>query len=218
MATQQEFIDAVKAGEVEAVRRMLAHNPSLLASRDASGVSALLTALYNRQLAISKLLLSKRPTMNIFEAAAYGRTTRAEDLLRQDPSLAQAWSVDGFTALHLACFFGHADTAALLLRHGADPSVHARNQMQVAPLHSAAAARSLETVRLLLDHGAEVNARQQGGWTALHAAAQHGDVEMAKLLIERGAEVTAANDEGVTAADLAREGGHTVVTEMIAAQ
>ena len=59
--------------------------------------------------------------------------------------------------------------------------------MGVAPLHSAAAARNREAVRLLLEAGADANAIQQGGYTALDAAEHHEDAEMAALLREHGA-------------------------------
>ena len=67
-----------------------------------------------------------------------------------------------------------------------------RNPMQNTPLHAAAAGRSKDAVRALLEHGADVNARQEGGWTALHAASQNGDVEMVRLLIAGGADVQIA--------------------------
>ncbi len=70
--------------------------------------------------------------------------------------------------------------------------------MQNTPLHAAAAGRHLEVIAILLAHGANVNARQQGGWTALHAAAQNGDVEIAKLLIAHGADAEARADNNQT--------------------
>lgn len=45
----------------------------------------------------------------------------------------------------------------------------------------------VETVRVLLDHGADVNATDVSGWTALHAAAYKGSIEVMQLLLERGA-------------------------------
>jgi ankyrin repeat protein len=61
---------------------------------------------------------------------------------------------------------------------------------------------------LLLDHGAEVDARQQAGYTALQAAAIHGDEELSDLLLSRGADPALRSDDGKSAADLAREKGH----------
>jgi ankyrin repeat protein len=48
----------------------------------------------------------------------------------------------------------------------------------------------------LLAHGADVNARQGGGFTALHAAAASSDAELARLLLAAGADATARADDG----------------------
>src|SRR5579883_2925795 len=57
--------------------------------------------------------------------------------------------------------------------------------------------------RLLLEHHADVNARQGDGATALHWAAYHDDLAMADALIRAGARVDAANDLGATPLHLA---------------
>lgn len=44
-----------------------------------------------------------------------------------------------------------------------------------------------ETARLLVEHGADVNAKTEDGWTALTAAAQTGHAQTARLLVEHGA-------------------------------
>jgi uncharacterized protein len=64
--------------------------------------------------------------------------------------------------------------------------------MRVQPLHSAAAAGMNETARLLLDAGADPNARQEGGFRPIDAAAQNGNDELYALLVERGAEPPAS--------------------------
>ena len=64
---------------------------------------------------------------------------------------------------------------------------------------------------LLLDHGAEVNATQAGGYTPLHQAAAAGLTEMAQLLLKAGANPAARCDQGKTPADYARERGHEAV-------
>jgi ankyrin repeat protein len=117
--------------------------------------------------------------------------------------------------LHFAAFFNRPGIARELIQHGADVEAIAKNAMKVTPLHSAAATRSREIVRLLLEASAAPDVRQQGGWTALHAAAQNGDAEMVRDLIEHHADPKATNDEGKTAADLAIEKGHGEIATML---
>jgi ankyrin repeat protein len=55
-------------------------------------------------------------------------------------------------------------------------------------LHYAAVDNDVETVRALLDAGADASARDKSGHTPLHGAAQQGALEVARLLLERGAD------------------------------
>ena len=71
----------------------------------------------------------------------------------------------------------------------------ARNDMKVQPLHSAVAAGAREVVAALLLAGADVNARQEGGYTPLMGATQREDEEMARLLMDHGAEESAEAPE-----------------------
>ncbi len=165
-------------------------------SRDEQGLSPAMHALYRGETAEAKSLLPDKP--NVFEAAAFGREERLGELLEGDPGLARAFSGDGFTALHLAAFFGHAQAVRQILDAGADPNAVGTSEQigPVQPLHSAAATGRLECARLLLEHGAEANARQGGGFTALHAAAASSDAELARLLLAAGADATAKTDDG----------------------
>ena len=84
----------------------------------------------------------------------------------------------------------------------------ARNAtIDVTPLHSAAAGGHSAIVKLLLEHGADPNASQDGGFTPLHSAAGNGDGESVEALLEAGADPSLANDDGKTPAHLA--GDHT---------
>lgn len=145
--------------------------------------------------------LAENAELTIFEAAALGRARRVHELLLLEGGFVDLWSPDGFTALHLAAFFGHADVAEELLRRGADVAAVARNALAVQAIHSAAAGNHTDVARILLDHGADPNARQEGGFTPIHAAAQNGNDELYHLLVERGANPDAATDEGRTAGD-----------------
>jgi ankyrin repeat protein len=158
------------------------------------------------------------PSLAIFAAAMQGDTARLEELLAANRSLVSAVSPDGWTPLHLAAFFGGGDAARLLLNKGASPGARSTNAMANLPLHAAAAGRHTAIVKLLIEFGAPVNARQQGGWTALHAAAQNGDLELAEILVAAGAEIGARADNNQCAMDLALTKGQQRMVEFLEAR
>jgi len=154
-------------------------------------MSELLRAVYQGNQARVDELLAASPDLDVFEASAVGRTDRLRELLDGDPSLANAWADDGFQPLGLACFFGHVDATRLLIERGAEVNSASRNDLEVMPLHSAAATGNpevrYELAKLLLEHGADANARQQDDFTPLIAADHHGDERLRTLLVEHGA-------------------------------
>jgi uncharacterized protein len=201
------MIDAIRSGDERRVRELLNDDPATAVERDESGVSAVLLAYYHGHEAIADALIATGHELDVFDAAASGRTERLAALVSADPTAVGAWSVDGFTPLHLASFFGRDVAVELLLERGADVNAVSRNPMRVMPLHSAIAGRHATIARRLVEAGAEVNARQQDGFTPLHEAAQNKDAELVEFLLARGANPDAKLDDGRTAADLA---GHAI--------
>jgi ankyrin repeat protein len=156
-------------------------------------MTQLLEALYRGDREMVDELLAAEPTLNVFEAAAFGRSERLRELLDEDPSRANAFGDDGFHPLGLACFFGHPEAARLLLERDADVNALSTNEhVQTAAIHAAAAAAGDETtryelVKLALEHGADPNLPQGGGLRAIDAARQNGDARVEQLLVEHGA-------------------------------
>ena len=216
MPTAQELIAAVKAGEVERVRQLVDDEPALASSRDDDGVSALMLARYRSDRAVSDALLAVDPDLDVFEAAAFGYLDRLRERLDHDPSCVSARAADGFSALHFAAFFAKPEAARILLEAGAPVDLVAGNDTRVQPLHSAAAAHQIEICRMLLAAGADVNAKQAGGFVPLHAAAQNGDPEMVELFLSAGADPDAMTDDGRTATDLAAAANHPDVARRLA--
>jgi ankyrin repeat protein len=205
-AAGRDLLEAIEAGDDERAVRLVREQPELAGARGADGLSAVLAALYRGKGDLVRALLDAGPELDVFEAAAVGDVARLRTLVDEDPSLATAWSADGFTALHFASFFGHPEAAALVIERGADLEARSTNEQfafDARPLHSAAAGRNRDVCEVLLDAGADVNAVQHGGYTALIDAAQAGDEGLADLLLGRGADASARLDDGRGASDLA---------------
>ena len=209
-----DLISAVKSGDLDRVNSALAAEPTMAKASDDSGVSLLMLAIYYDQPAVAEALVGHRKDdLDVFEASALGYADMVKRLVGADRSIVRSFSADGFTPLHLAAYFGKADTVWALLNLGADPNLFSRNPLMVAPLHSALSSGNVEIARTLLDMGADPNAASQEGWVALHYAADIGDAELARLLITKGANPDMHNNMGTTPSDLAVEVGHEHVAE-----
>jgi ankyrin repeat protein len=176
-------------------------------AKNDQSVSFMLNALYRGRTDVVQAYVKRRKTFNLFEASALGRTGDIEALLKKDPASVTSYSGDGFIALGLAGFFARPEAIRVLLAHGADVNQYAKVP-HVQGLHSAAAGKCIECVRVLLDAGADPNAPQDDGFRALHEAAANDNRAMAELLIARGAIPDMKDDKGRSPADFARERKH----------
>ena len=95
----------------------------------------------------------------------------------------------GCMDIQTAARAGNVGEVTRQLDWGVNPN--ARNYFyQTAPLHDAAAFGRTRIVELLLDKGADVNVRNEGGETPLHYAARHGHTKVVEILLEHGANVS----------------------------
>ncbi|KAI1236495.1 2-5A-dependent ribonuclease [Lamprotornis superbus] len=72
-----------------------------------------------------------------------------------------------------------------------------------------------EAVLELLEQGADVNSKVEGGWTPLHTAVQNSEVELVQLLLDRGAALHARKDNGGTAFTEAGIAGNVEILELL---
>jgi ankyrin repeat protein len=125
--------------------------------------------------------------------AAYKNDLEMADLLIAAGADAKARSREGATALYLAGINGSPAMIEKLLKAGADPNE--LGPQGEYPLMLAARNGNLEAIRILLDHQANVNAKERlRGTTALMWAAERGNAAAMKLLIDHGATVSIASN------------------------
>lgn len=116
----------------------------------------------------------------------------------------------GESALMLAAIAGDLMACQQLLERGAQVS-----QPGWAPIHYAASGPETRVVRLLLDHGAEIDAAASNGTTALMLAAQTGPETTVELLLARGADTRRRNLRGLQAIDFAEQAGRDWLVERL---
>jgi ankyrin repeat protein len=103
-----------------------------------------------------------------------------------------------FGATPLMWCAGDLAKVRYLLSRGAN--VNARSKLGRSPLMIAAAYDgSIETVRLMIEKGADVKAQEESGMTVLESAAASNNLEVARLLLEKGADVNVVDKGGITA-------------------
>ncbi len=102
--------------------------------------------------------------------------------------------------------------AQKLIAKGAD--VNQQNSYGYSALFLAAASGDTKIVKLLLDAGANVNARGPTG-SALARAAQQGNPEIVRLLLQAGAELEAKDSSGWTALFSAAMTGNSEIVEIL---
>ena len=213
-----EFFAAVKKGDRETVERLADADRVLLVAKDENGVSAVLLAHYYGQAEVAAALVKRKPVLDIFEAATVGDAARVRTLVTKDRAAANAWSSDGFFPLGLAAFFKRPDVVKVLLENGADVRMASR-PAGFTPLHSAVADDAgdvtKELVKMLLDAGADPNAKSASGGTPLHTAAFTGNLAVLEMLLEAKADASARDREGRSALDIARERGNTEAAALL---
>lgn len=134
----------------------------------------------------------------------------------------------GNTPLNVAALMGQTNKCKQLLEKEALPNIP--NNKGITPLHSCTI---LEIGELLMDHKADVHAKDEDGYTPLHRAVLNNSPELCTLFIARGADVNAgdfkyispvyldANNLNagalvyITPLDLARRKGHKEVAELL---
>jgi ankyrin repeat protein len=165
----EDIQEAAKTGNLERLKEILMENPSLVNSPDKDKMTPLHHAVDAGKLEAASLLIKM------------GADVNAVNFKKETP-------------LHIAAYEGNADAVRLLLKHDADPTM--REMRDRIPLFLACNwGNDLETVRLLIDAGSDVNDQNSRGEIVLIPTLSYGKKEIIDLLIDRGA--TIPDDERI---------------------
>lgn len=103
----------------------------------------------------------------------------------------------------------------MLIENGAD--IELPNEDGHTALYSACIRGQIETCRHLIDK-AELNSKNNDGWTPFHVASYLGHVAIVELLIEKGANIEILNNDGGNALLIAAAHGKTEVAMLLSSR
>lgn len=116
--------------------------------------------------------------------------------------------LSGQLILHVAASDSNTSSMNVLLKHIRKSQVNTADKAGNMPLHLAAAANRLDAARLLIDTGADIDARDASGNTPLILAVLANSKEMVKLLLQKGAAINKRNNNKQDPESLARKLGY----------
>ena len=210
---------AALAGRHFQTAKFLHDNGAHLDVRSQGGETLLHSPAFHGDVEMVEILLGYNVDVNarreggltpLHEATIDGaRNTRINDVFQSSPDVVRILlehgadvntrSDTGMTALHFA---QSGEVVRVLLKHGANLT---EDEERKTPLHYAVQYRSVKPVRLLLEHGADPNARSNDGSIPLHLVAVNLSsqsfnefYEVVCVLLEYGSDVAAKDDEGRT--------------------
>ena len=140
-------------------------------------------------------------------ASCFGKLGTVKMLVRAGAGVRVADNT-GATCLILAAYFGHTETVCYLVGLPDVEVNHEENKGYTA-LHCAVLEGHHDVVEVLIDAGADIDARTSEGRAPLHYACEDGKLAIVKVLLKAGADVCATDNEGTTCLMLASICGHT---------
>lgn len=120
----------------------------------------------------------------------------------------------GFTPLYMASWFDHVDVVEELLARGAHPDA-VNAVFGWSAIYVAGVRQGYETIRTLLEAGANIDTVSQRGESPLFANAQVGNLPMVKFLLKNGANANKVNHEGMSPLAIAQYYQHPAVADLL---
>ncbi|KAJ4827900.1 hypothetical protein Tsubulata_021760 [Turnera subulata] len=202
---------AVACGEVDSVRNLLKRQRSVLAELQQGEAESLLrvaTGLGGGSEGMVNLLLEaglKIDQRLLKEDGGNVGYYRQVDTRRESK---------GWSELHVAVAGDRTEEVMVGLAKGLG-RLDLRDKEGRTPLHLAASRGNIRCATLLLQSGADKDAKSRDGRTPLYRAAANGDRRMVEMLIQMGADPTISDDRGRSAIDVARDKGHGEIVEIL---
>jgi ankyrin repeat protein len=202
-------LDIAVAGGSADVAKVLIDNGADVRRVYPSGRTPLHIAAAAGHLAVAELLIDRGADLNVQDS--FHMTPMDLALTKNQPAivnlLLEAGAVTDPTALRTAVRTNRPGMVRALLVH---------NKQPLYPLLKEAVARHFPLIiDALIEAGADVNARDDAGFTQLHDAALTGNLESVRILLEHGADINAGDKESKTALYMAATMGREEVVSLL---
>lgn len=205
--------NASKNGDLNMVKLLIEYGYP----KENTNMAMCIASQYN-QTEILKYLLSIgiNPDSELNQETALGYacsfdSMEALKLLLDNGASADGGSVKG-EPLNDACLYGKTEIAQYLADKGANVNLvykYKDGSSTDTALLQAVKSGSYEIIKLLVQHGAEVNYKDADGNTVLMNACMYGSKNIIEYLIQKGAKINDQNSEGQTALIIAAGSGYT---------
>jgi ankyrin repeat protein len=179
-AFSSEIHTAAKSGDLESLIRLVERDSKIVEEKDNTGLTPLQWAVFNGHLNIVKKLLELDADISV-------------------------QTNGGSSLLHVAAENGHKECVELLISKKL--SLEAKTKSGSTPLMAASTfPGSSEVLTILINEGAEINARDNDGKSALHFAASTGCKTNIEVLLNSKLDINIADTTGRTPLDHALAG------------
>jgi ankyrin repeat protein len=212
---------AARAGHLKVVELLLANGAAVNAKNRYSS-TPLHWSVYSNHIDVVKLLLSKGADVNarsrsfvtpLFLAVWNGNAEMVKLLIAHGADV-NAKDNESFTPLHIAAMSGRQGIVESFPAEGANVNVK-EYEVGLTSLFLPTQEDRIETMKLLLASGADVNAKNKFGYTPLHIASYHGQIRATELLLASGANVSVRDNSGQTPLDIATVYKRTEIADIL---
>jgi len=197
--------EATMNGDLERVKALLKTNSQLINEKDAEGDIPLCTAIVSRHTELSLFFIENGADINnqnqdgfspFHWATIRNDTVVAKALIEKGANLDLA-TRSNETALHIAAARGYVGIVKLLVENGAALEIVIDTYHRTPLFMAVRETGGIETVRILVEAGSNINTTDYSEDTPLSIAAWRGFSEIVDYLLEKNAKFSTLGEEGI---------------------